>query len=498
MPPLSKGSFDVKTLTDGTRAFHIRVRAAGERVPLTLHERPGCVCGCGGGWTEPGARTEMGNVLARIRAGVWERPSPPDALVVGEEPEEVMPAYDEYALSWLKAKVNGINGEKPISPNTKNAYRWSLARPIRFFAGVPLDEIDKNLNLKFKAHLFEEAREIDEAIKAGADLRDQRGCPIKPLGLTSIQMILRAHAAVLDEAVEDEYIDHHHARAKRMKVAAPKPKRTFLEMDELAVLLEAASEQDVSTPDLAVALSAAGDTAERVAALAVQGERPSQIASSLGLSKSAVSYHLRRLGVELGRGYVGHRAICEILGRSGVRVSELCALKIGAVRLHDRTGARFRIADAKTETGIRTVEVSPCLAEVIVMHLDRLKQAGAPTGPDAYLVPNVRGGRISRQRIREIVVAASRLASERSEDRGLPPLPSTTPHTLRRTYISIALIANEFDVKWVMDQVGHADSKMTLDVYAQLQQRHKRESGAKFDLLLGEAQAQFAATPATA
>jgi hypothetical protein len=28
---------------------------------------------------------------------------------------------------------------------------------------------------------------------------------------------------------------------------------------------------------------------------------------------------------------------------------------------------------------------------------------------------------------------------------------------------------------WVMSQVGHADSKMTLDVYAQLEQRVQRE-----------------------
>ena len=66
----------------------------------------------------------------------------------------------------------------------------------------------------------------------------------------------------------------------------------------------------------------------------------------------------------------------------------------------------------------------------------------------------------------------------------MPPLPTTTPHTLRRTYISIALLANGFDVKWVMSQVGHADSKMTLDVYAQLEQRVERSHGTSFDALL--------------
>ena len=78
-------------------------------------------------------------------------------------------------------------------------------------------------------------------------------------------------------------------------------------------------------------------------------------------------------------------------------------------------------------------------------------------------------------------------ASEQQLQKGLPPLPNTTPHTLRRTYISIALVANNFDVKWVMAQVGHADSRMTMDVYAQLEQRVKREHGESFDRLVRQA-----------
>ena len=58
---------------------------------------------------------------------------------------------------------------------------------------------------------------------------------------------------------------------------------------------------------------------------------------------------------------------------------------------------------------------------------------------------------------------------------------------MRRTYISIALLANGFDVKWVMSQVGHADSKMTLDVYAQLEKRVERAHGTAFDALIRRA-----------
>jgi hypothetical protein len=82
------------------------------------------------------------------------------------------------------------------------------------------------------------------------------------------------------------------------------------------------------------------------------------------------------------------------------------------------------------------------------------------------------------------------LASERLAQQARAPLPATTPHTLRRTYISIALVANGFDVKWVMSQVGHANSKMTMDVYAQLEQRVDRRHGTAFDELLRNAQGQ--------
>jgi integrase len=127
--------------------------------------------------------------------------------------------------------------------------------------------------------------------------------------------------------------------------------------------------------------------------------------------------------------------------------------------------------------GVRAVQMTPDLVEAFVEHLDRLRRAGLLTGPDDYAVPNCRGSRMSRQRVGQIVAEAAALATVRNETRGLPPLPRTTPHSLRRTYISIALLANNFDATWVMSQVRHANSKMTLDVYAQLEQRVQRDHG---------------------
>jgi integrase len=75
---------------------------------------------------------------------------------------------------------------------------------------------------------------------------------------------------------------------------------------------------------------------------------------------------------------------------------------------------------------------------------------------------------MTRQSVAAIVRDAAELVSKRLAEGDLPPLPLATPAHLRRTYISIALLAKGFDVLWVMRQVGHADSKMTMDVYAQL------------------------------
>lgn len=486
MPRPRTGSCEAIPLADNTLAFHLRFPAYGERERVILHERDGCEC-CGGGWDELAARRYLANALVQVAAGIWEPPAPapePDA--------DGPPLYSDYSESWLAARVAGVICKKPIATNTKKKDEWRLGYSQRFFAGVGVEEIDEELSLGLKAHLLAEAQEQREAIEAGAELRDEAGRRIEPLSLSSIKMILDAFASVLEEAIRDKHRTDNPARSKRMHIDVPRPTRTYLELDELAALLQAAHAQDIALPDLAAVDAAPGTSADRVARLAAGGKRPKQIAAELSLSKATVTYHLRRLGIEVGRGYIGRRAVCELLARAGLRANELCDLKIGQVRLHDPEGARLRILDSKTEAGVRIVEITPELAEVIVEHLDRLRRAGMPCGPDDYLVPNARGGRISRQRVRKIVVAAAKRASERLLAMGLPPLPHTTPHTLRRTYISIALVANEFDVKWVMGQVGHADSKMTMEVYAQLQQRVERRHGTRFDALVRRAGEQLA------
>jgi integrase len=155
------------------------------------------------------------------------------------------------------------------------------------------------------------------------------------------------------------------------------------------------------------------------------------------------------------------------------------------VRLHDPNGSRLWIPDSKTETGIRHVEVTPALRDELLAYRAEKIHRGYPTTPDTPLFCTAKGTRWDENNVRQDLLApVVELASRRLIERGLPPLTHITPHSLRRTYVSIMLLATEFDIPFVQSQVGHAHAKMTLDVYNQLLDRSKREHGAAFDALL--------------
>ncbi len=65
-----------------------------------------------------------------------------------------------------------------------------------------------------------------------------------------------------------------------------------------------------------------------LALAASEGKSQAALVRELGLTQGSISYHLKRLDLGAIK-YVGRGPIVSTLGYSGVRVSELCALKIG-------------------------------------------------------------------------------------------------------------------------------------------------------------------------
>src|ERR1700735_305296 len=187
MAPRATGTLDIEVLADGTLAFRLRFRAYGERQSVFLHERRDCDCQhrCGGGWNERTARVELRKIIARVEAGIWQKPTRRE-VTRSVAPAEI-PLFDDYIEYWLTARFDGVLGEKPLHTNTRRDYYWRAGHLKRFFGRYRLDEIDGSLCLAFKAHKLHEARELREALQTGAAIRDARNRRVGPLGAASLE-----------------------------------------------------------------------------------------------------------------------------------------------------------------------------------------------------------------------------------------------------------------------------------------------------------------------
>ena len=84
--------------------------------------------------------------------------------------------------------------------------------------------------------------------------------------------------------------------------------------------------------------------------------------------------------------------------------------------------------------------------------------------PDAFVFATVSGRPRNKDNVRQRVLTPAVIrANEIRARRGLHPLPPISPHALRRTYISLLIEAGA-PLPYVMRQVGHEDSRTTLEV----------------------------------
>src|SRR4029450_13263469 len=145
----------------------------------------------------------------------------------------------------MQRRAEGVLGDRPLSANTRSDYLWRLkGHLLPFFGARRLDQIDAQRCPAFKAEKMRESRDLRAAIAAGADLRDERNRRRVPLGPSSLRKLISTLAAILDDAIGEGHIERKPVRTKRMRVRVPKPQRSFLELDELRALIDAAGAQD--------------------------------------------------------------------------------------------------------------------------------------------------------------------------------------------------------------------------------------------------------------
>lgn len=446
---------------DGTITYALRVRVGGadEAVPLGNTSE---------GWDEARAERARQQLLAKIELGLWR----PGEAVSGASPEREQ-NFAELATDWLADRERN----PAIRARTTENDRWRLTRYlIPFFGELRPSQITALTLKHYRRRLHQENEQIRASRKAGSPLCDTRtGQPLRTLSNDSINKTLRTLAAILDEAEDAGWVSRNVARGRRTREPIEHHRHDALEPDEFLSLLEAASQLDNQRHKPHTLARA-----HEVRALRQAGMRWNDIAARLEITPATAAYLANCKPNDLST--IGpRRAVIVTLGVAGLRVSELCERDNQDI---DLTKGRIHVGDAKTDAGVRFVDMRPRLLDELTAY----RTARPAAAMDSPAFPTSTGSRRDRNNvntrvIKPVVRRANLLRAERTQ----PPIVAhVTPHTLRRTYITFMLAAG-FDVPYVQDQVGHADPTTTLAVYARVIRRADRDAlRAELRALLGE------------
>ncbi|HEX4189330.1 MAG TPA: site-specific integrase [Solirubrobacteraceae bacterium] len=381
------------------------------------------------GWNRTRAEIELEDIQQQIDRGTWTPPQKKTTVkrMGAPRPDGHQP-FAPFAQTVLGAKrSHGLDAD------TVADLEWKLGYLTGYFGRMELLEIDVARVDAFRDELAKRARVIRDAAARGKPLtetverRDGMSYQRRKRALsnTSINAMLVLLGQILQRAVDYGYIGRNPVRVGERSqrfLPAVKPTRSFLEVDELLSLLDAAGELDED-------------------------------------SRSD-----RR---------IGRRAALAALALGGFRISELCEMRCRQV---DLVRARFKIPDAKTPKGVREVEMTLALRDELVRH--RAERIGdqLPMCPTDHFFGTGSGSRRDPNRFRDRVLArAVNRASERRVKHGLPALPPITPHSLRRTWATLAAQAGR-DPHWISDQIGHTSASFTLQVYQQTRNRRPSDT----------------------
>ncbi len=424
---------------NGLITYSIRVRWGGERINVRLGNELE-------GWNRPLADLKLEETIQAIEAHVWRPPVPdiPD--------HDHDPFFHEFASVWFDRHTVDLD------ESTVTSYGHVLSRYILpEFKGHRLTEITYEAVVRWRDRLRKEAEQLKLAKENGITLLDKHAKPKRPFGPQTINESLRLLGQILSRAVESDHyvLDRNPITGRsglRLKTSG-RPPREHLEADEVLSLIEAADLIDQGvTPE---SLSRARMARE----LHANGSSWDQVAIELGCAASTAIYLSRvkpRRNAPRRR-----RAMIIMLALTGARASEHINLTWARV---DQTHGRVVLDDAKTEAGVREIHLSPFVREELALYKASLPREPEPTEP----VFAVRGGGTGDRfnlgrRLKHIAEVAAKIRHEQ----GLAPMPARiTPHTLRRTFITLSFQAGK-DLVFVQSQAGHANWKTTLDIYTQ-------------------------------
>lgn len=271
----------------------------------------------------------------------------------------------------------------------------------------------------------------------------------------SIKKALEVAERVLAEAKARGDLVGDVPRLKQAVTRVEKPRRSFLEIEQIVACARAAQ---------LIEAAHRGLTWEDVSYIRGSNASAVKLAKELGVSDALVG-RVRRGEVWRDRAEprrrndVPRHSIFLTLVLAGPRVAELCALDASHL---DTAAGRLTIGGTKTEAAERVVPLVPALADVLVEHrLDLGVDRGAA-------FPTRNGTRQTPDNVRTRILETIRVkANELLDEARRQPIDHMTPHTPRRTFASILAICN-VPPRRAMYLLGHADPKFTMRVYQQV------------------------------
>ena len=212
---------------------------------------------------------------------------------------------------------------------------------------------------------------------------EQRKRLPRPLSPGSINKTISLLATILEQAVEYGYIDRNPATGRTRLLRESKPSRSCLQPDQVAALLQAAGQLDAEA--------------------------------------------MEQTRDETGR----RKPLLATLALAGLRISEALDLRWRNVSLPAR---KLRVVGAKTDTGIREVDLTPTLAELLTEYRARARD----TEPAATCSrPQRDAGTPPRTSVRRFLARAVERANEALSESGGDPIGHVTP-ALAAAHVHIA------------------------------------------------------------
>ena len=458
-------------------SFALRISFNGRKYRIVLG-------GSWDGWTLERAEKEREFISHQIARGEWVPPARPiDQALERRRDDESEMTFQVFASVFLAKK------KSRLSPKGYVDLKWRLETAMDHFGEHPITAIDVALIDDFVTGALRERAEIEQAAAAGEPLREEAVNPRsgrtylrrrRGLSRSSINKVVVSVRMVLKDAVRRKLLTHNPAADPDCLLRVPAPSRSYLEAEQLKALLEAAREAENDHRGL---------TWQQVRYIRESSDSGVALAPGLGVSDVLVGKVRRgELWVDksAARSHndVPRLAPVAVLALAGLRIGELCGLRGEHIDLAHR---RIRITRdiTKTDAGERVIPMTPLLREILIAH--RASWAFAAHEP----VFQTRTGRPqSADNIRSRILAPLRIAAnERLLEQGLVPISHLTPHTLRRTFASLALVETQGNLKQVMRWLGHSNPKLTMSVYVQLLELSDADYeafGTGVDALIGD------------